>query len=274
MECRQEQRATIKASASWGFEVSRVINGIRAVWKDHALSHTQIRFWYKHFQNDPDHNTSDHKRCGRPRSARVEAKIAELRQSILDDRRLTIQQLAQKVSVSATSVQKMVKKDLKVKKLAPKFVMTALTAQQRKSRMDVSRRNAQKIDSDRTILDRLIAVDESWIYTYDPRTKQADMEWTFDGEPCPRKALRSRSQRKIMLILYFDSKGIVLADFVPDSTVNSTVYVASLKRMREAVRRKRLELWAKKDFILLQDNARPHTSDETMTFVRKVSQEL
>ncbi len=274
MECRKEQRATIKACASWGYDIRRVINGVRAVWNDHALSHTQIRFWYKRFQDEPDHNTADHKRPGRPRSARVEAKIEQVQQAILDDRHVTVQQLAQDTSVSTATVQKIIKKDLAAKKLAPKFVMTVLTEAQRKSRMDISRTNAQLIDQDRSVLDRVIAVDESWVYTYDPRTKQADLEWTFGQEPRPRKALRSRSQKKIMLILYFDSQGVVLADFVKDATVNSEIYVDSLHCMREAVRRKRPDLWANRNFILLQDNARPHTSEETMDYLHKVGQDL
>lgn len=187
---------------------------------------------------------------------------------------MTIRQLAQETSVSASSVQKIVKKDLCAKKLAPKFVMTALTVDQRKTRLDVSRSNAQLIDSDKTILERLIAVDESWIYTYDPRMKHADMEWTFTQEPCPRKALQSRSQKKVMLILYFNSRGVILADFVRDTTVNTEVYIASLRRMCEAVRRKRPDLWTQKSFILLQDNAKPHTSIDTTAFFQKVNQEL
>ncbi len=185
-----------------------------------------------------------------------------------------MRQLAAETSVSASSVQKILKKDLSMKKLAPKFVMTALTDAQRKTRLDVCRENARLIGLDSSILDRLVAADESWVFTYNPRTKQADMEWTFPAELRPRKALHSRSQAKVMLILYFDSCGIVLADFLDSATVNSTIYVGSLRRMREALRRKCPALWQAKNFILLHDNACPHTSEETVEYLEKVSQEV
>lgn len=183
-------------------------------------------------------------------------------------------QLAAETDVSASSVQKILKKDLSVKKLAPKFVMTALTDAQRNTRVEICRENARLIGLDGSILERLVAADESWMFTYDPRTKQVDLEWTFAGEPRPRKALRSRSQTKVMLILYFDCRGIVLADFVDNATVNSEVYVSSLRRMREALRKKCPELWQAKNFILLHDNARSHTSEETVEFLTKVNQEV
>ncbi|GBM51071.1 Histone-lysine N-methyltransferase SETMAR [Araneus ventricosus] len=41
-------------------------------------------------------------------------------------------------------------------------------------------------------------------------------------------------------------------------TVNKELYLEILKRLRDAIRRKRPEKWATKDWILLHDNAPPH----------------
>ena len=69
------------------------------------------------------------------------------------------------------------------------------------------------------------------------------MQWKRLDEPRPAKPLHGRSAKKLMLILYFDSQGVILADFV-EGTVNSEVYVEFLRRMREAYRRKRPVRWA------------------------------
>jgi transposase len=62
-----------------------------------------------------------------------------------------------------------------------------------------------------------------------------------------------------MLIDFFDTEGIVRAEFVPrGTTVNSEYYKGLLERIRNNVRRKRPETW-KNVFLLHHDNAPCHT---------------
>jgi hypothetical protein len=61
-----------------------------------------------------------------------------------------------------------------------------------------------------------------------------------------------------MLITFFDIKGTVLFEFIPQGqTVNQPYYLEILKRLHESVRRKRPELWPN-DWILHHDNAPAH----------------
>jgi hypothetical protein len=73
-----------------------------------------------------------------------------------------------------------------------------------------------------------------------------------------------------MLIVSFDVKGIVHCDFVPPnttSTVNSNFYCDILRRLRENVPRKGLELWPNHNWLLHHDNAPAHTFLKTTEFV-------
>lgn len=47
MECRLEQRASIKMCARAGETVAGMIQKLRAAWGDHALSVPQIWMWFK-----------------------------------------------------------------------------------------------------------------------------------------------------------------------------------------------------------------------------------
>ncbi len=157
-----------------------------------------------------------------------------------------------------------------MRKLAPKYVPKVLTQQQKDFWVSICQQNVAELEHDPGILARLIATDESWVFTYDPHTKFADMEWTMPNQPRPQKALRGRSQRKTMLILYFDSHGPLCTFFHDDGTVDSDIYMDSLCMMREAVRRKRPALWKEQKFLLLQDNASPHVSAPTLGFLMMI----
>ncbi len=253
-----------------GESAKSTIQKLQSAWQDYALSVSQIRFWFKHFSMDPQRHTKDSAYTGRPVTQRTPRKAQAVQRQLQEDKRKTVRQIAHECGMGKTTAHAIITKDLKLKKLAPKFVTRILSDQQKDVRLRISQDNMRKIEEDPGILARLVATDESWIFTYDPRSKFADMQWTALGEPCPTKALRGRSRRKTMLILYFDSHGPLLCYFHDEGTMDSDIYIASLKLLREAIRKKRPELWKDKSFILLQDNASPHTSLPTADFLFQV----
>ncbi len=273
MECRREQRATIKACVSWRFDPTHTYNSLHAVWGDHTLSKTQVRHWFRVFSDDPTRGTSDKKRPGRPRTCRSAAGVTAVDHALETERRTSSRSLAAQVNMSHTSVLKVLRKDLNMRKIAPRFVPRRLTHELLQERLEMSRRNLARINEDHEILKKIVATDETWCYTYDPRSKKADMQWAHHDEPRPSKPLRSRSQKKLLLILFFDAGGVISFDFV-EGTVNSEVYINALRNMREAYRCKRPALWYTRDFHLLQDNATPHTSDDTSDYLLSVQQSV
>jgi len=66
----------------------------------------------------------------------------------------------------------------------------------------------------------------------------------------------SRSNIKVMLVVFFDWKRTVHHEFVPrGQMVNKQLYHEVLARLRDAVRRKRPELWEDQTWMLHHDNA-------------------
>jgi hypothetical protein len=73
-----------------------------------------------------------------------------------------------------------------------------------------------------------------------------------------------------MLIVSLYWKGIVHHEFVPrGETVNKEFYLKVVKRLREAVRRKRPEAWTNKTWMLHHDNAPAHASLPICEFLVK-----
>ncbi|UYV72419.1 hypothetical protein LAZ67_9003047 [Cordylochernes scorpioides] len=70
-----------------------------------------------------------------------------------------------------------------------------------------------------------------------------------------------KSKLKCLLITFFDVKGLVHYEFLPEGqTINQHYFLDVLRRSREAVRQKRPEKWHQKNWPLHHDNARPHTA--------------
>ena len=71
-------------------------------------------------------------------------------------------------------------------------------------------------------METVVTGDETWIYGYDPETKQQSSQWKSPASPRPKKARQVRSNVKSMMIFFFFYiKGIVHREFVPlGQTVN------------------------------------------------------
>ena len=111
----------------------------------------------------------------------------------------------------------------------------------------------EHLQTESDLLQRVITGDDSWIFEYDPETKRQSLQWKCPSSPRPKKARQSRSKIKLMLIAFFDARGIVHMEFLPQGhTVNQHVYKEILQRLLHSVREKRCELW--------QDNAPAHNA--------------
>jgi hypothetical protein len=92
-----------------------------------------------------------------------------------DDRRRTIQDLADKMGVGYGTCQWILTAKLGMHHVAAKFVPRILTADQKQQRVGVCkelRQIASNSSDDVAFLSRVITGDESWIYGYDPEIKQ------------------------------------------------------------------------------------------------------
>jgi hypothetical protein len=76
-------------------------------------------------------------------------------------------------------------------------------------------------------------------------------ESTMSKSNVVKEAMDVKSKIKTMFICFFDIRDIIHFEFVPEgTTVNQTFYVEVLKRLIDAMRCKRKELWRDRSFIL------------------------
>jgi hypothetical protein len=162
------------------------------------------------------------------------------------------------VNVSYGTVQTILTCDLNMHRVAAKFVPMLQTPEQKEHRVAICQELRQRALDDPSFMSRVITGDESWVYGYDPETKQQSSQWKSPGSARPKKVRQSRSTTKSMLIVFFDLRGIVYNEFVPPpqgKTMNAEFYCNILRRLREDIRRKPRELWRAGIWLLHDDNA-------------------
>jgi hypothetical protein len=102
--------------------------------------------------------------------------------------------------------------------IAVKFVPQLLTNDQKQWNTNMCLELGEKANEDPPFISRIIMDDESWIYGYDPETKQQLLQWKSPQSPRAKKAQQVWSSTKCIFFL----KGLVHCEFVPLNTmVNS-----------------------------------------------------
>jgi len=58
-----------------------------------------------------------------------------------------------------------------------------------------------------------VTTDETWLYHYDPDTKQQSMEWRHSGSTRPKEHRVQKSVGKVLASIFWDKDGILLTIF-------------------------------------------------------------
>ena len=114
--------------------------------------------------------------------------------------------------------------DLHMKRVCAKFVPRLLTDDQREQRQTIARDLFERSYEDVQFLKNAVAGDDSWVYGFDPETKQQSSQRKGPTSSRPKKGRQVRSKTKVILLAFFDSGGIVHHEYAPDgqTTRNST----------------------------------------------------
>ncbi len=270
-QSRLDQRTNIRFMVARGSKPIEIWRALRETFGDRSLSKTQVCMWCNRFSaKDQTTPVKDRARSGRPRKRA--AHVEEIRRLVQEDGRVTISDLASKTGLHVSSVQRVLKVDLKMSKLCAKFMPHQLTPEQAKFWKDLCEMNLREYRHDDKFLERIVTGDETWVPLFDPESKQDSSQWLPKGSARPTKAVKSRAQKKTMLIFFYDMKGVVHLEFLPQGeTVETDLYCQILSRLKENVRRKRPNLWKYDSeyhtMRLHHDNASCHTSAKTLAVI-------
>ncbi|UYV84067.1 hypothetical protein LAZ67_X001053 [Cordylochernes scorpioides] len=227
-----DQRTCIKFCVKNEIKCADAFRMLTVAYGEATLDRSNVYRWYKMFSEGRE-DVNDEERVGRPSTSTTDEKINEVEKIISANRRITVREVAEDLNISIGSCHSIFINDLGMRRVAAKFVPKLLNCDQKQHRMNIANEMLDSVRDDPNLLQRVITGDEAWVYGYDVETKAKSSQWKLPHEPRPKKARQVRSNVKVLLTVFFDCRGVVHHEFLP-----------------QAIRQKRPDLWKNKNWLL------------------------
>jgi len=162
-----------------------------------------------------DFSTCDASRPGQPKTVTIPEIIDQIHELILEDSRISAKSIAEQLGISRERDWSIIHEDLDMRRLSAQWVPKCLNADQKPQRCLSSEQLLEFFRRDpNNFLSRLVTMDETWLYHYDPGTKQQSVEWRYSGSPCPKNFRVQKSTGKVLASIFWDQNGILLIDYL------------------------------------------------------------
>jgi len=133
--------------------------------------------------------------------------IDQIHELIMEHRRISVKSIAEQLGISRERVGSIIHEDVDMRKLSAKWVPKCPNADQKHQRCQSSEQILEFFRRDTNdILSRLLTIDETRLYHYDPETKQQSMDLRYNGSPHPQKIPSAKIRWKSSPIDYLGSK--------------------------------------------------------------------
>ena len=255
-----EYPAVIKFLSKEGLAPAAIKQHLDGVYGEASPLYSTVKEWAKQFCLGRD-SIEDEPCEGRPVEVVTEENIRRIEEELLSDRRLKLKEISVRLEIPKTTIIRIIHEHLHMKKVSARWVPRLLSSVQKERRLtccqkllELCRRNQKQV------LESIVTGDETMVLYFDPLSKRESMEWHKAGEAPPRKAKVTQSTKKVMAMIFWDCRGILLIGFEErNTTVNAAYYASLLHKLRDAIKEKRLGMLSR-GVGLLHDNAPVHTA--------------
>ena len=196
----EEQRSVIKFLVSEGIKPCHIFQRLKKRFSDKCVSHSIFYNWVSQFREG---RTSV---CDRPRTGRPAEAVANVKAFVNKNRRVTLEEVANKFSIGKASAHKILHEHLGMSKVSARWVPRQLSADQKATRVINAKEHLSRFNREGDkFLNRIITGDEMWVDFSEPETKAQSKQWKRAGSPPPKKFKLSPSAGKVMLVAFWDS---------------------------------------------------------------------
>lgn len=217
-----------------------------------TVSERTVREWFVRFRAG-DKNLQDKPRSGRP----SELSDERLMQLVRAEPQRTTRELAEALGgISNSTVFEHLKAMGFMSKLS-KWVPHQLTDGQRQRRCEAAL-SLLTLKRHQNWLSSIVTGDEKWVQYVNVVRRRS---WCAAGDTPQATAKPGLHPKKVMLSVWWDSKGVIMFEVLPPNTsITAELYCKQLDRLAAQIQQKRPHLGRVR---FLHDNARPHTAVST-----------
>ena len=135
----------------------------------------------------------DTRRVGQPMTVTDDYNTEQVKKLLKDDRTSTCEEMAQELEISVGSVRFLLRNHLKMRKVSARWLPHCLTPEQAEHCLTVATQLLYRYDSERQdFLERIVAINETWIRSYEPEMRRQSTKWHTPSSPRPAKYRRTR----------------------------------------------------------------------------------
>ena len=182
-----------------------------------------------------------------------------------------MQEIEELSGIHSSSVLKILRERLGLRKICTRWVLHLLTDEQKQSQVGLASQVIEKYDKcDPCRLEEIVTGDETWIYHFQPDSKAKNKVWVSSEGNRPVMARRCKTSNRMLYVIFFDWKGPVRQIPVPKgSSVTGKFYRESVLTQFVDFYQKRRPCTGVHSIKLLHDNAPAHKSTMVQEYLKK-----
>lgn len=269
MELRERDfRAMIYYDFLKGLSQAETLESLSATFGKIAPKKTTVYKLFHEFKQGRK-SLQDGAHPGRPPSVVNQNNIDAVEKLVKQDPRITCRDLQDILGIGSAAVDTILHKHLGLRKRCARWVPHSLTEDQKRVRVEWCMEMMFRFQHGHSKnIWEILTGDETWIYQFDPLTKQQSSVWLFPDESTPVKFRRSRSTGKKMVAAFFSKSGhIATVPLEGQRTVTSQWYVEQCLPLVFTAWRQRRPNTGTRGLLLHHDNASAHTAVRTTEFI-------
>ena len=137
---------------------------------------------------------------------------------------MTCEEIAHSAGISRASAYSILTERLHKRRIAARWVPHDLSEEQKCRLSETAQHSLHRFrEEGNEFLQKVVAIDETWIRDFEPELKSQSSEWRGKGSPRTKKFKRAQSNVKQMIFAY-DCKGVIMTDRVPSGTTVTAAY--------------------------------------------------
>ncbi len=164
------QRINISFCVKLGWTLDATFESLQAAYSALCLHRKTTKFWFDSFINGRT-RLVDQERVHKRRTGRSLANIQIVQRAIEADRTLTLATLRRQTDIPMHTIQRILTRDLQLRRRSARLVPAALTPNHLCQRLDCAQSMLRVLRRTPAVMKWIVMIDETFVYLYDPESK-------------------------------------------------------------------------------------------------------